>query len=187
MEPRAPTRAWSATAVVAVLMVALGLLGVGLTTANRSLALRFWMWLVPVYGLLCVGTAWWRSREDTAFGIAVVVRQVAHWLAIGGAMALDLYVSATGEQSGMAAGLDALLLLATGSFLAGVHFEPLFMVVGALLAVTLVCIVKADQYLWLVFLGGVVVLGGMVAVLRAFGRGAAVAAPPQAPLRPSDG
>lgn len=158
------------SAVVATIMVALALIGVGLTTANRDMALRFWMWLVPIYGLLCVATAWLRSREDATLGLALVVRQVLHWVAIGVAMALDLYVSKSGQESGMAAGLDALLLLATGCFLAGVHFERLFMLVGVLLALALVCITKADQYLWLVFIAGLLVLGGMIAVVRSMGR-----------------
>ena len=45
-------------------MVGLAVLGVALTTVDRVLARRYWMWLVPAYGLLCVVTAWYRPRDD---------------------------------------------------------------------------------------------------------------------------
>ena len=58
----------------------------------------------------------------------------------------------TGEQSGTVAGQTALMLLAIGCLLAGVHFEWVFIFVGLLLFTTLVLVVKAEQYLWLIFI-----------------------------------
>ncbi len=165
-------RYWKVGAVVAMIMVALALLGVGLTTADRPLAQRYWSWLVPVYGILCVGTAWARSRQDTRLGLAPIFRQVLHWLVIGGAVAFDFWMSGTGEEAGASAGFNALLLLAVGCFLAGVHLEGLFMLVGALLLLTLVAAVKAVQYLWLLFVAGALVLLGIAVVARLRGRSA---------------
>ncbi|MGH9428068.1 MAG: hypothetical protein ACRD2L_17435, partial [Terriglobia bacterium] len=51
------------------------------------------------------------------------------------------------------------LLLAIGCFLAGVHLQWLFALVGVLLALALICLAKVDQYLWLIFL-----VGGLLAV-----------------------
>lgn len=161
-------RHWRVGAAVAAIMVALALLGVGLTTIDRPLARRYWMWLVPAYGLLCVVTAWLRSRQDAALGLGAVARQVLHWLAIGGAVELDFWMSGTGQEAGAASGFNALLLLAVGCFLAGVHLEWFFMLVGALLALTLASVVKADQYLWLLFVVGALILLVIAAVSRLF-------------------
>jgi len=163
-------RMWKTGAIVAVIMVVLALVGVGLTTVRPVTARQYWVWLVPVFGVLCVVTAWLRSRSDSSFGIAAVARQVLHWLGIGGAVALDFYMRGAGEEAGMAAGLNALLLLAVGCFLAGVHLEWLFIPVGLLLAFTLFCVVKASQYLWLILVVGAVVLVAAFAVMRMFGR-----------------
>jgi len=163
-------RYWKVGAVVAAIMVALALIGVGLTTVDRPLARRYWMWLVPAYGLLCVVTAWFRPRPGGAPVVGAVVRQLAHWLAISGAVALDFWMTATGEETGVATGFNALLLLAVGCVLAGVHLDRLFALVGVLLAITLVCIVKADQYLWLLFVVAALVLVAIVVAARLWGR-----------------
>jgi hypothetical protein len=139
-------------------MVVLALVGVGLTAADQPLARRYWMWLVPVYGLLCVATAWSRSRQDASLGLGPVLRQVLHWVVIGGAMALDFWMGGTGAQARGPGAFDALLLLTVGCLLAGVHLDALLLLVGALLALTLVAVVKAAQYLWLLFVAGVLVL-----------------------------
>src|SRR5262249_59162474 len=114
----------------------------------RALAWRYWMGLVPTYGVLCMTTAWFRSRQVGREKASAVVRQLAHWLAIAAAVALDFWMTGTGEEAGTATGFNALLLLAVGCVLAGVHLDWTFGLVGALLALALVCVVKAEQYLW---------------------------------------
>jgi hypothetical protein len=155
-------RSWTIAASVAVVMVLLALLGVGLTTTNASLAMTYWVTLVPIYGLLCIGTAWLHSGPGKALNRSVVVHQVLHWLGIGLALGLDFYVRQSGEETGVAAGLNALLLLALGCYLAGVHLEWMFAVVGVLLTVALVIVTKADEYLWLMFVICGVTLAAML-------------------------
>jgi len=156
---------WKLGFAAAITMVILALIGVGLSTSSRESAPTYWMALVPVYGVLCIVVAWYRSREGGC-GPRVVLRQVLHWLIIAIAVWLDFYLRRVGAESGEAAGLTALLLLALGCFLAGVHFEWLFALVGTLLIVTLVVVVKAEQYLWLVVLAGALVIVAMLGVMR---------------------
>lgn len=161
---------WKIGAVTAAIMVALALLGVGLTTVDPSLARHYWMWLVPAYGVLCVGTAWFHPRPDGTPVLGPVVRQLGHWLAISGAVALDFWMKGAGQETGVAMGFNALLLLALGCVLAGVHLDWLFAPVGALLVVTLICIVKAEQYLWLLFVVAALVLVAIIVTARLWGR-----------------
>jgi hypothetical protein len=158
-------RSWKLTVGVAAVMVVLALIGVGLSTSSRASAPKFWMALVPVYGLMCILVAWYRSRDGEC-GPAVVLRQVFHWLIIAAAVWLDFSMRRAGEETGATAGLNALLLLALGCFLAGVHFEWLFTLVGLLLAVTLVLVVKAEQYLWLAAIFGALAVVAMVGMMR---------------------
>lgn len=154
---------------VAAVMVLLALVGVGLTTTNKSIAPKYWMALVPVYGALCVATAWVRSA-GTDGRIAQVVRQLFHWLAIAGALLLDFTIRGTGEETGVAVGYNALLLLALGCFLAGVHLDWPFALVGLLLTATLLVVVRAEQYLWLVVVAGILVIALIFVVWRIAGR-----------------
>jgi hypothetical protein len=136
---------------VALIMILLALVGVGLSTTSSSFATTYWISLVPVYGILCVSTAWLRAGVEGRRHRVPVIRQGLHWLALALALGLDFFIRGTGEETAVAAGLNALLVLALGCFLAGIHLEWLFAVVGVLLSLLLVLVAKADQYLWLVF------------------------------------
>jgi hypothetical protein len=151
-------------------MILLTMLGVGLTTTDRANALTYWMALVPVYGLFCIATAWVRRGKGGRPDLAAVLRQVFHWLGIGGALWLDFLIRRSGEETGAAAGLNALLLLALGCYLAGVHLEWTFVLVGLMLTLTGIIVVKAEQYMWLIFVIGVVCIGVLIAAQRLLGR-----------------
>lgn len=161
---------WKSALGVAIAMVVLALLGVGLSTTNPSAARTYWVSLVPIYAALCVAVAWTRSRQGGSFTWTLVLRQVLHWLVIAVALGLDFYVRGTGQEASTASGLTALLLLSVGCFLAGVHLEWLFAVVGLLLAFTLVCVAKADQYMWVIFLAGGIAIVAMIGVIKLLGR-----------------
>jgi hypothetical protein len=164
------TRSWKIASVVGAVMVLLALLGVGLSSASKSVAPVYWVSLVPIYGLLCLGIAWTRARQDERPVGPDVVRQVLHWVGIGVALALDFLVRGTEVETGKAAGLNALLLLALGCYLAGVHLEWIFTVVGVLLSLALVVVTKAEEYIWLIFVVGGLAVAGMFAVQWLLGK-----------------
>jgi hypothetical protein len=151
-------KSWKVASIVAVVMVLLALLGVGLTMANKSAASAYWIALVPVYGLLCIWIARIHQQADGKTDPSLLWRQLFHWIGIGVAIALDFFIGSTSLVTSEGAGINALLLLALGCFLAGVHFEWLFVVVGLLLTLTMVMVVQAEQYLWLIFVVGVAAL-----------------------------
>lgn len=153
-------RSWKIGLTVAIIMVLLAMLGVGLATTNKDIAPTYWICLVPVYGMLCVATAWSRVRRGEG-GRVLIVRQALHWLVIAGALGIEYFIRGSGEETGKAAGFNSLLLLTVGCFLAGVHMEWLFALVGILLALTLFVIDRADQYVWLIMIVGIIVLIAM--------------------------
>lgn len=156
-------RSWKIASVVAAIMVLLALLGVALTTTGRSAAPPYWISLAPIFGVLCAGTAWARHRRAAGLRREEVVRQSLHWLGVAVALALDFVVRDTGEETGHAAGLNAMLLLALGCFLAGVHLDWHFIVVGVLLCLALLVVAKAEQYVWLIFVVGILAVAGLFA------------------------
>ena len=162
-------RSWTVVLVVSALMVLFAMIGVGLTTARSSYAQTYWVVLVPVFGLLCVVTAWRRSGPDHPVDTRAVLRQVFHWLGITVAVALTFFIRQTGEETAEATALTSLLILSLGCFLAGIHLELLFVPVALLLTLTGVLVVKAEQYLWLIFLVGGALLVGLIVFRRALG------------------
>jgi hypothetical protein len=134
--------------IMAGLMALLALVGTGITLADASWARAYWLALVPVYGVLCVIAAWYRTGQFTGS----VLRQILHWLSVGAVIALDFTLLRRGEQPALGAGLSSLLILALGSLLAGIHLEWLFALVGLLLLAIFVLVSLAQQYVTLGFL-----------------------------------
>jgi hypothetical protein len=162
-------RSWIIGLVVAIVMILLALLGVGLATTNKEIAPTYWISLVPVYGVLCVATAWSRVRRGEG-GRILVIRQVLHWFVIAAAIGIEFFLRGSGEETGKAAGFNALLLLTVGCVLAGVHLEWVFAIVGLLLVLLLFVIDRTDQYLWLIIIVGVIVLIVMALFMRMLGK-----------------
>jgi hypothetical protein len=151
-------------------MVLLALLGVALSSASNSAAPVYWVALVPIYGVLCMAIAWARARREERAVRPALIRELLHWLGIGVALSLDFLVRETQVETGKAAGLNALLLLALGCYLAGVHLEWIFALVGVLLSVALVVITKAEEYVWLIFVVGGLAIAAMFAMQWFFGK-----------------
>jgi hypothetical protein len=162
--------------IVAGVMAFLALLGTGITLANASWARNYWLVLVPIYGALCVFTAWQRTGQLSE----TVTRQILHWLCVGIAIVLDFaFLRGTGEQTAAATGLSSLLILALGCVLAGVHLDWLFALVGALLAVILMVVSLAGQYLTVAFL-----IAALAALIYAAYRAMMKTTPQGAPAAP---
>jgi hypothetical protein len=163
--PATSRHPWTLVTATAVGMALLALVGVGLAMSNSNAAQSYWIALVPIFGVLCVLTAWYRGGDTRS----TMLRQVLHWAGIGLAVGIDFaYIKKAGEQTAMAASLNSLLLLALGCYLAGVHMEWLFVLAGALLTLILVVVVIGEQYLPYLFGVGVVVIVLMVLVNRHF-------------------
>ncbi|MCC6781051.1 MAG: hypothetical protein IT537_31145 [Hyphomicrobiales bacterium] len=89
------------------------------------------------------------------------------------------FLQGSGEQTATSTGLSSLLILALGCVIAGIHLEWLFALVGLLLMAIVVFVAVAQEYMALILLVGVAVLGVVVAAPRLMRRwtGAAAAAP----------
>lgn len=147
-------------AVIAVIMVLLAMVGAGITLADVTWARKYWLLLVPIYGVLCTFTAWYHARALDQ----MVTRQILHWVSVGIAIVVDFtFLQGSGEQTSTATGLSSLLILALGCLLAGVHMEWLFGLVGLMLLAIVVVVAIAQDYLTLVFLIGMVVIAVILA------------------------
>jgi hypothetical protein len=142
-------------AMFAVAMIVLALIGAGATLANVSWAERYWLWLVPIFGVICTLAAWMRTGTLDR----TVIRQVLHWLAVGITIAIDFsFFRRSGEQTSITTSLSSMLLLALGCLLAGIHLEWSFALVGLLLLATAVVIAVAQEYMALVIVLGLLLI-----------------------------
>jgi hypothetical protein len=102
------------------LMVLLAFGGITMTSFRGPTTHFYWMVLAPVYALIVVASGW-RSLETGAERMRLVVTQALHWLAFLGAMWLMFLPQVRGVDNDNATSLALLILLALGTFVAGVH------------------------------------------------------------------
>jgi hypothetical protein len=102
----------------AMLVLAVG--GIVLTSFRGPTTYFYWMALAPIYALIVVASGW-RQLETGAERMRLVVTQALHWAAFLGAMWLMFLPEVSGVVNLNATSLTLLILLALGTFVAGVH------------------------------------------------------------------
>ncbi|MGW8192999.1 MAG: hypothetical protein ACWGOX_01925 [Desulforhopalus sp.] len=132
-------------------LLVLALVGMGLTQATKGGGARYWLILLWIYALASLVRAWLQARERDESIWSEIHLHFFHWL---GAL-VTLYIIFLLERHDIlsrdAASNVSLVLLALSSYLAGVHFERMFLFLGMVLAIMAVIGAFVEQYtLWLI-------------------------------------
>jgi hypothetical protein len=143
----------------------LTIFGVAYTSYAKQPISTFWQLLAPVIGAVCVGSGWCKAR-DRDERLRLIVTQTFHWLAFVAAMNLMLLPDIQRQLTANASGLAILMLLALGTFTAGVHALTWQVCVLGLFmagAVPAIAWFERSAFLWLLAAGAVIGIG--VAIL----------------------
>ena len=117
--------------------------GIAYTSLTRQPIALYWELLVPVLALVCIGAGWHAALDGKA-RLRLVATQAAHWLAFLVGMNLVFLPSVQNMLNADATGLAILLLLALGTFIAGVHMPSWKM---CALGLVMACFVPAIAWL----------------------------------------
>ncbi|WP_245276400.1 hypothetical protein [Methylocapsa aurea] len=142
------------------ILLVLTILGVAFTTFLRQPLIVYWEFLAPLIGVVCVLTGWPHAHDRDA-KFRLIWTQTLHWAAFLIAMNLVFLTGVSRLMDAQAIGLTLLLLLALGTFIAGVHAVSWQICV---LGVTMALGVPAIAWIYnsaLVLLFGFVVLVGI--------------------------
>lgn len=101
-------------------MLLLAIFGVAYASTAPQAMTNYWTILVPIFGVICVVTQW-RDVEGPVAHWHLIWTQALHWLAVVLAMYLVLQVNVKEMMSAPANALVVLVLLALGTFTAGVR------------------------------------------------------------------
>jgi hypothetical protein len=102
------------------LVLILTLLGVAYTGFLKQPIMGYWELLAPMIGLVCVGSGW-SSANDKNARLQLIWTQALHWAAFLFVMNMILLPNVQRILNASATGLAVLMLLALGTFTAGVH------------------------------------------------------------------
>jgi hypothetical protein len=142
----------------------LTLIGVAYTSYSKRPIVGYWELLAVVMAVLCVSTGWQRM-QDKEGRLRLIWTQALHWLAFLVAMNLVLLTSMQSMLNADALGLAILMLLALGTFVAGVHIQSWEVcALGAIMAFSVPAIAWIEQSALLLLLGAGAVLAIGVAL-----------------------
>jgi hypothetical protein len=103
-----------------LLMLLLSFAGIAYTTFAQQSSVVYWQILVPIFAAMCIVTGW-NPAYDKREHWRLVWSQLLHWGAFLAAMELMFMPGVQRMMNPGANGLSALILLALGTFVAGVH------------------------------------------------------------------
>jgi hypothetical protein len=148
-----------------VIVLALILLGVAYTSMSHKPLVGYWEFVALVTAVVCITTGW-PDTYDRQARVRLVWSQAAHWAAILVAMNIVLLPDVQGMLTSPATGMAILLLLALGTFLAGIHISWQLCVLGTIMAVTVPAIAWLKQSSLFLVLAGAAVIGLALAFYR---------------------
>ena len=139
-------------------LMALAVIGVGITYFVPDKSYRYWLAMIPVFGIGCTSIEWSRLRRQD-LGIWKTLRnQLIHWFGVLVSVYLVHMLLNIQQLTKQNAGLIVLLVLALGTFLAGIQLGWRLFVLGVFLWVILVMAAYLQGSLWVMILIGVVMI-----------------------------
>ena len=128
----------------------------------------FWMIAGPVGWVISIIVGARAARARGEYDTRLGLRHMAHWGVMLLAVFMAVLLPARGVTSWEVMGPLALLIVATGYVMAGVHLDRLLLWPGLMMAVGFVVLLFGVGYTWTVV--GVLVAGGLVVSSLAGGR-----------------
>lgn len=116
-----------------IIVLALTVLGIAYTSVSQQPLGFFWEFVALGTGILCVTTGWTKVHTRDA-RTRLMWTQAVHWAAIFIAMNIVFLPSVQRLLPAPATSLALLLLLALGTFLAGIHVSWQICVLGLVMA-----------------------------------------------------
>lgn len=148
-----------------IVVLVVTLFGVAYTSMAHQPLFGFWEALAIATGILCV-TSTWPRIADRRGHVELIWKQAVHWAAILVAMNIVLLPGVQRMLTAPAAGLTILLVLALGTFLAGIHTSLQIIFLGVAMALAVPAIVWLKQSALFLFLIAIAVIGVGLAFWR---------------------
>jgi hypothetical protein len=128
-----------------VVMLVLAIVGVAVTQIEESGSLLYWILLVVVYAAIGMVRSGLQARRRGQPVWPMIRSQFLHWLGTLAVIQIVLLFEYSGITNRGPASAFSLLVLALSCYLAGVHFNWTFLLLGGVLAVIAVGLGYLDQ------------------------------------------
>lgn len=127
-----------------IIVLGMTLIGVAYTSAAREPLILYWEILALTVFVVCI-FAGWRAKQTREERLRMLWTQALHWGAFLGAMNIVLLPGVQRVLTASATGLTLLMLLALGTFVAGVHLSLRICLLGLTMALAVPAIAWVKQ------------------------------------------
>lgn len=136
---------------ILITLMALSAIGIGVTNFMPVESFWYWAAMVPVFGAVSIYMGWSKARRRGE-GMSRIIRvQLLHWTGLLAAVVLIyLLFEPAGRINNNQLAFISLLALALATFLAGVHFDWRFMVVGIVLGACVAGAAFVEEFMWMI-------------------------------------
>jgi len=141
-----------------IIVLILAVAGVAYTSMAGQPLYGYWEFLALAIGGVCIVIDW-RGTDQKEARLRLAGIQILHWLAFIVAMNMLLLPSVSTFLNGPATGLALMLLLALGTFVAGIRTSRDIAFLGIAMALTVPAIAWLKSSALFMFLMGLVVVG----------------------------
>jgi hypothetical protein len=142
-----------------IVVLVLAISGVAYTNISHQPLVGYWEFLTVAMAVVCVVTEWAKA-EDRQARLQVIWKQALHWGAILVAMNIMLLAGVQQFMPSPATGLVLLMLLALGTFLAGLNLSSLqICFLGVAMALAVPAIAWFKQFSLFLLLGALLLVG----------------------------
>lgn len=149
--------------VISLILLIFSIVGIFVTEFSPAMAWYYWMVMVPLFAALSVWLNWYVSKHHE-ISSSLVWREILHWIGLLFAVYIVSAAVHNGFLSYLNGGLVVLVLLALTLFLAGVHFDWVFMSIGFVLGLLGLMAVYFIKYVAIIVLP-VAILIGLILIL----------------------
>lgn len=147
--------------VVCLILLLASAIGVLITDFVPHLAWVYWIYAIPTFCVICIILAWIVSRHHSVSGITVW-HEILHWIGLLCAVYIVSLVVSSGIISYLIGGMFILILLALAMFLAGVHFDSMYIIIGIILGILAVVETLLVKYLTFILIPIIIVVAILV-------------------------
>ena len=136
---------------ILITLMALSAIGIGVTNFKPVESFWYWAAMAPVFGAVSIYMGWSKARRRGE-GMSRIIRvQLLHWAGLLAAVVLIyLLFEPAGRINNNQLAIISLLALALTTFLAGVHFDWRFMVVGIVLGACVAGAAFVEEFMWMI-------------------------------------
>ena len=133
-----------------VLIFLVSAIGVAVTDVSPAWGHKFWLAIVPLLALSSIHRRAQRPRAPGESWLRLFGSEIFHWAGLLAVLQLAFMLYNTNRINAPELGIFSLLSVALATFLAGVHFDWHFAVLGALLGLSALVVAWVEASIWFV-------------------------------------